>query len=769
LRPPRGLALVGLLLAFSSLCAAAEQRISSVSVNGVTGAELTDAQRVIKVRAGDVYSEKALQDDVISLLGLPFILSARAKENITPAGVEVTYDIAVKGRLTGVAFAGNHKFKAKKLRQIGGLEKTEYYDLALLTEARNLIIDKYKTSGYLFAKVDFASQPDGSVLFTIDEGPRLKVVRVTIIGNTVFSDAVIKKNAVKTKTRKWLILPYRLDETVIQEDSARIQDFYRDAGYLDVNVKVNFNLTSNGKGIIVDYTVTEGPLYTTRNVTIAGNSVVSAARLESVLKMTAGKPFSPSRTNKDIAAMKSVYGQTGYIDAAVSPRPTFQQQGTEVDVAYTVTEGGPVAVKEVEILGNDKTRDNVIRRELEFRPGETYNTDKIEESKSNLNKLGYFSKVDISPDNKTPGAPNRDALVNVEETNTGSFLVGVGISSNQGLIGTVALMQRNFDYRTPPKNWHDVSEGRAWSGGGQQFELRAAPGTELSQAGVTWRDPHVNDSDYSLGLGAHLWNRIWNSYTERRIGGEVSVGRHFTKHTTGEITTTIDDVHIGSIEKGAPKDVTSVKGSHMDDVLGFSLAHDTTDSFVLPTKGHLVNGVYETSDKFLGSDFEWQRWRTDGAWYKLLKKDELDRPYILSLRGRLGYMTTFSDDQIPIYDRLYAGGFGDVRGFAYRGLGPHSKDETPLGGELVTTGGIQYDYPIAADVLRGDFFTDAGNLAGKPGDFNFGDFRYSAGFGFKIIIPPPLNFPVVIDFGFPIHKEHGDESQLVSFSIGKFF
>jgi outer membrane protein insertion porin family len=762
----RGVAAAALVAALCAVSAAQEQRVASVTVTGLDGEDLAAAQRAIRVRAGDLYSAAALQQDVVALLGLPFVLSAKAVTAPAPDGLAVTYAVSAKGRLAGVAFSGNRKFKDKKLRRIGNLQDVEHYDLAQLTEARRLITQEYKKAGYLFARVEFASQADGAVLFTIDEGRRMKVVSVDIRGNVSFDDAVLKKQ-VRTKTRRWLVLPYRLDADTAEDDRLRIQDYYRDRGYLDAKVGVDFDLARDPRKILVTYIVEEGPLYTTRDVAVAGNQVVPSDELLRALKMTVGTPFSTSRMLADVANVKAVYGRRGYIDAQVAPSTLFAEDSSTVSVVYRVQEGTPIAVGEVAVYGNDKTKDTVFRRELEFYPGETWNTDKVEESKRNIRRLDYASKVDIEPDPRVPaGASPRDAIVTVEETSTGQFVVGIGISSDSGVQGQIALVQRNFDYAAVPDDWRDIAEGNAFAGGGQLFALEAWPGSEVSTFSLRLRNPRVNDSRYSLGLGAHHTIRSWESYEEKRTGGDVTVGRRFTKYAFWEAEAGVDSVKIDDIEDDAPQDVLDVAGTSQVNTLGLTFGHDNRDSRVAPTEGHLLTATLQGSHDAIGSDFDFLRLRLAGNWYRLHKRDKLDRPFILSWRGRAGYIAP--DGDAPIFERFFAGGSESVRGFEFRGVGPHF-DDTALGGELMFTGGAEYTFPLVGDVFRGALFYDTGTVVSQPSDFGLDDLRHSVGFGVRMVIPPPFNAEISLDFGIPVKDEDEDETQVLSFTIGRGF
>ena len=769
MRVAAGLVLACCLVLVAASASADELRIKSVAITGLAGEQLKAAQRVIRARAGDLYSDKILQDDVMALLDLAFVEDAHARQATGAGGVEITYDVTPRTAVSGVNFRGNRKFKSGSLLREAGLDGFRHYDIARLTAARDLIVEKYKKAGYLFAKADFAAQPDGGVLFAIDEGPRLRVAVVNVLGNTAFTDAALKKN-VRTATRRYLILPYRLDEATVEDDRLRLQEYCRDRGYLDASVAVTLNLTRDRKGIIVDYVIKEGSLYTVRSVQISGNARIPSAGLESALKMTNGTPFSSPRLDADVDVLRLAYGRVGCVDCAIMPSAVFAEKTPEVDVTYEISEGAPVEIGEIEIVGNDKTLDNVIRRELEFFPGETFNVEKLELSRRNLMRLSYFSKVDIVPDQVPPGTTPRNVTVAVEETSTGTFSIGLGVNSNTGLVGTLSVRQNNFDYRRLPGRFSDISEGRAWTGGGQSLELDVMPGTETSQFLLSYRDPRVDDSDYSLGLELHMTERQRHTYSERRTGPDVSLGRKIARYAYWEAGVTADTVRIHEVDPDAPPEIRTggLRGTSQVNLLRFTLGHDTRNNLFWPTQGHVLAGTIEGSHGAIGSDFDFARARLSGNWYRTLSRDKLDRPFTFSWRARISQLLPQSREDAPIFERLFVGGAYDLRGFEYRGIGPRYGDEA-LGGKLSASGSAEFEFPLAAEFLRAAFFYDTGTLVDRAADVSLDRVRHSVGFGLRFVIPGRINMPIAIDFAFPLKKDEDDQTQVISFTFGRMF
>jgi outer membrane protein insertion porin family len=358
-------------------------------------------------------------------------------------------------------------------------------------------------------------------------------------------------------------------------------------------------------------------------------------------------------------------------------------------------------------------------------------------------------------------------------------MFGVAASTDSGLSAQISYSQSNFDYSRPPRSWRDVVEGRAWVGGGQSFALEAMPGTEFTRYSFAYKDPRVNDSKYSFGLNSERWERGRETYTETRTSGGVSIGSMFGRDAFWEVSATTGVVEVDELEltdrngdstvnfKDAPKYLADVYGANTVNLLGFSVGHDTRNSFRMPTEGHRIKATLEASSKAIASEYDFLRVLLEGRWYRELSRDELDRPHVFLVRARVGTLFPNNDDEdSPIFERFFAGGSTDVRGFEFRGLGPRD-DKEPLGGELLTVGGLQYEFPLVGDNFRGVVFWDTGGLFLEPEDFEIDDLRNTVGVGFRFRIPPPLNMPIGIDLGFPVKDEDEDENQVFSVGFGR--
>jgi outer membrane protein insertion porin family len=343
------------------------------------------------------------------------------------------------------------------------------------------------------------------------------------------------------------------------------------------------------------------------------------------------------------------------------------------------------------------------------------------------------------------------------ETMTGRLMIGAGINSDAGLVGNFVLDEQNFDITRLPRSWDDITGGTAWRGGGQQFRLEAEPGTELQRYAATFRDPYIFDSQFQFSISAYYFTRIYESWTEGRVGGTTSVGYAFTPDLKGTVGFRGEEVQVYDAVASPPPQLAAVLGNNA--LYGFSagLSHDTRDSPFLPTSGHLVSATFE---QVIGT-FDYPRIDLQGQQYFLLhqRADGSGRQTI-----GIGGQFDVSGSNTPIYDAYYAGGFSTLRGFAFRGVTPRASDGVGIGGDFMALGTVEYMFPITADdALRAVVFCDFGTV--EP-DVRWGNVRVAPGFGLRINVPAMGPAPIALDIAFPVSSANGDEIQNFSFFVG---
>lgn len=350
-------------------------------------------------------------------------------------------------------------------------------------------------------------------------------------------------------------------------------------------------------------------------------------------------------------------------------------------------------------------------------------------------------------------------IIETEETQTGRLMLGVGVNSDSGLVGSIILDEQNFDWRRAPRSWDDIAKGKAWRGGGQRLRLEAVPGTEVQRYMFTFQDPYLGGSDISFGLSGFFYDRIFQQWKEQRLGGRINLGYHLTKRLSGSLSFRPERINIRDPIDPTLSDFVQVAGD--SDLYGFgaTIAHDTRDSPFLATEGHLIEFSFE---QVVGR-FNYPHGELDlRQYFQLWERPDGSGRHVLSLTGRLG----ITGGGTPIYDRYYAGGFTTIRGFGFRGVSPRKGANVAVGGDVMVLASAEYMFPITADdMLRGVIFCDTGTI--QPSFSNWTEkYRVSPGFGLRISIPAMGPAPLAFDFAFPVVTQPGDSEQVFSFFLG---
>ncbi len=376
--------------------------------------------------------------------------------------------------------------------------------------------------------------------------------------------------------------------------------------------------------------------------------------------------------------------------------------------------------------------------------------------------LGGIEPYSGLPSDQPPALPLFPTQV---ETRTGRFMVSVGVNSDAGLVGSITIDEQNFDWKRLPTSWEDIRDGVAWRGNGERLQIQLVPGTQLQRYSVTWQNPNLGDSDVGMGLNAYYFQREYFDWFETWLGGRVSFGYQFAQELTGSVAYRFAQVNVYDLDAlaapgGVPLPEMASAVGHHNYLNGFSLTltNDTRDNAFLATQGHFL----EASVEEVVGTFQYPRAELDARQYFLItQRPDTSGRQVLSLNGHVGY----TGDQTPVYDAFFAGGFSSLRGFEFRGAGPHD-NSVSVGGDFEVLAGAEYLFPITADdSLRGVIFLDTGTV--EPSIKNWSNhYRAAPGFGLRITIPAMGPAPIALDFAFPVALNHGDEVNNFSFFVG---
>jgi outer membrane protein insertion porin family len=375
---------------------------------------------------------------------------------------------------------------------------------------------------------------------------------------------------------------------------------------------------------------------------------------------------------------------------------------------------------------------------------------------------GVFGGDSLFFDGLRDEEPTREINIfpRLQETQTGRLMVGAGINSDLGLMGSFVLDEQNADLARFPRSWQDVWDGTAWRGAGQRFRIEAVPGTQVQRYMVNFQEPYLMNTSVSLALSGFFYDRRFFEWDEQRLGGRVALGYQFTHDLSGSLSLRGEkiNVHNPVVPEGIVEELDEVVGDNALYGFGLQLAHDTRDSTFLATEGHLI----ELSLEYALGSFQYPRAEVDLRKYFLIhERPDGSGRHVLSLSTRFGW----SGSDTPIYDHYYAGGFSTLRGFDFRSVAPRSHGVL-VGGEMRLLASMEYLFPITADdMLRGVVFCDTGTVE-RTLDHWSDTYRVAPGFGLRIMIPAMGPAPIALDFGFPVSTEPGDDEQVFSFFVG---
>lgn len=746
-----------------------DRPVAQVHVEGLERVPLQLVLNQLRLTAGSAYKPKVVQDDIVRVTHLGRFSSVKAAVDPQPDGsVVVTYVVIEQPLISDVQVTGNKAISDEELLSLVLLRPGDPIDPYLIDRAVKQIHAAYERAGYFATDVSYDKDQLGQaneLVIKVREGPKIRIRRITFEGNRVFMDKQIRSK-IGSKTYVAILRPGVLSRSQLDADVTALRSFYHDRGYLDAQVGRRIEISPDQKDAAVTFFVEEGRQYTVGDIAIEGNRVFGSVQILETLPLNVGDVFTADRQRRSQRALLDLYGRLGYIETRVQIDRLFRPRRPVVDLVVRIDEGQPYRVGTVSVRGNQLTQDRVIYRGVRgMQPGRRFDRTGIEQTEQLLKSSSLFDDAKIT----ILGNPEdhyRDVLIEVSEGNTGSLSFGAGISSDAGVLGAVDLVQRNFDIVDVPENLGEAFTGKAFRGAGQYFALTLQPGNELSRYSVSFREPALLDSDFSLDTNLFFFEREREDWDEERLGGALGIGHRFGDVWSASLRLRSEQIDISDIEVDAPTDAFAVQGDNDISSVGFVVSRQTTDNRIFPTRGSRMQ-LEASRSGALGGDFDFTRAEFEFKQFWTIDEDFFERRTVVSLGLEIGYI--FEQDEAPLFERFYAGGHRNFRGFRFRGIGPRgirqdtsTLGDDPIGGDWMFLVNLEYNYPIYTEVVRGVVFLDTGTV---EDDFGFDNYRASLGAGVRLKIPFLGQAPFALDFAVPLLKESGDETQVVSFDL----
>ena len=775
-----------------------ETKVSQVDIKHVGPPAASEAliHANIRVKAGDLYRPGLVDDDVHNLYATGLFYNIRiVTDRADDGGVKLLYVLQARPRLTALKIEGNKKMKLSKIQKKIASKVGEPLDERKLFTDGLAIKELYVKAGYPGTKVE-VEPPNideeagrGTATIRITESPRVRIKNIEFIGAEAFKT---KKLAKTMKTRKkwmwsWLTGRGTYKEDQFEDDKDLLTAFYRSKGYIDFEITNVVMEQPTPRSMIIKMYLYEGRQYKVGQVTFKGATMFPTNQVAS-FKLKPGEVFVPDNLRKDVERVGDYYGARGYIDANTYPRRIPNTDTGTMDLEYNVTEGQKSYVEKIEIRGNTKTKDRVIRRELAISPGETFDMVRVKTSQRRLEGLQYFEKVDVRPE-PTDVPERKNLIVGVEEKNTGNFTMGAGFNSVESVVAFAEVTQGNFDLFHPP----------TFTGGGQKFRLRVQLGTSRQDYILSFTEPWFMGRKLRLDAEAYLRDLNFQSqnniYDESRVGIRTSLTRALgSDFLIGTIGYTIEQVGITlnggfhddqrTVSPGLPGEPTVPGGTPTGDAanvprailnevghsliskMTFSLAYDTRNSVLLPDGGQRTELSADIATSALGSEKDFYKLELRSSWYFRA----LAKGHVLELLGRGGVVNGINSENVPFYERWYLGGLDTLRAFNYRGVGPRevgSSFNEPIGGNTYWYGCAEYSIPVISSEkgtsVRLAAFYDVGAVMSKAYDWSG---AYSDDWGVGLRLNLPIG-PLRLDYAFPInHDQYNGDNGRFQFGVG---
>ena len=715
--------------------------IKDVTIKGYSRISADAIRFRIKTAKGDILHKNATRKDIEEIYSMGYFEKCDATfEDNAVVFLVNEYPIIIK-----IEVKGNKEIKEKDILDAIGLKKFDILNTRLLKTSIDRIKGLYRERGYY--KVDVKSETsttEGGInlTFNVSENKQLYIKEITFDGNEHISSRKIK-GAMETSTR-WPLGIFSHEGTyqdsVLDTDLLRIEQFYADNGYMQVKVGRPKIDIKEDDGIYISIPISEGPLFTVGTIDVAGDLILPKKDLYAKIDLKPGDVMSRSKVQQSIEHLRDIYMDKGF--AYVQIKPESSEEGeNKIGLTFHITQGKPVIIDSIQIKGNTKTRDKVIRRELEVEEGKLYSSTAIKESKDNLNRLGYFKSTNIDPVPKND--ENTSLLVDVEETTTGSFSFGAAYSSQDGPMGTLGLSEMNL------------------MGLGLKSKANVEYGPKIQNFTLDFEEPWLFDHPVSLGELLYNTKRDYLYYNEESRGGNIRLSYPLYEKIRHSITYAYNDV-VGLTDINAsyrPSLTTQdIEGGTTSSIIN-TFYRDTTNDYFRPTRGSNLSASYEYAG--LGGTYHFTRATASAAQFFPLWTDKL----ALMLKLRWGTVNPIRGDELPEYERFILGGLNSIRGFKSGQIGPTDSLGNIIGGKTMAIMNIEVTFPLGPiPGMYGVIFHDEGN--GYENRIDLTDLKKSYGAGLRWVTPMG---PLRIEYAKVINPTSNESPSRWDFTVGAFF
>ncbi len=743
-----------LLLVVAGSVEAAGFRVEAIEVQGATRVSPDAVRKAMSTRVGQELDLEKVRQDVKAIYKMGYFRDVTFDTQEVPGGYRLTVIVAEKPIVGAVLIEGNKDVEPTDLRAALTIKERSLYQEEKVKESASKLKEVCQNKGYIDANVE-ASVAEGSdgalrVTFRVEEGPKLKIERIVVTGNQYHPTKAIRK---VMDTSEKGIFSFITDsgvfkKDVVENDVRKIEALYLNSGFIDS--KIFEPVVDRGKeGLILTIRIFEGRQFRVGEIRFSGESGITEVTLRKTVRLSRGDIFDREALLSDLLALTTLVNDEGYAQALVSPGVEKRKEYPVVDVTYRFERGTKFHFGKVEVSGNTKTLDRVVRTNLDVADGRTYTATGLKTSKENLTRTSYFKDVKISTAPSTvPG--EMDVKVQVEEGPTGTLSGGLGYSSIDKIFGVITLTENNLF-------------GRGW-----KLSLNSQFGARRTMYNIDFREPNFLDTDFSLLLGIYKNKVQYTDFEQDGNGGRVGLGYNISKFMNGSVSFRRSDTRILQLNDIVPSSSVQQeidKGLQKTRSVAFVLSRNTTDRAIDPSRGSVQSASLEYAGGPLGGDSQFVKYFLNAKRFT-----PVTATTVFSWNLLWGHVIpTGGVQEVPLFERFFLGGPYSIRGYKSRSLSPAD----PVTGELIggnkeLVANFEYLFPLVADIgFKGVLFFDVGN-AWAQGEWPFNDQGVWAAYGVGIRWYSPMG-PLRFEWGWNLSRPEGEPRRVMEFTIGTPF
>jgi len=752
----------GVVPAFAVVVEQAGVKVTAIEIRGNKRIELPAIAGRLTLKPGDPYTPENVRGQIKILYETGYFEDVQVETELGAGGVALAFLVREKPFITEIVFDGNQELSDDKLKEKITIKSQAFLDQPQAKESAEKIRLAYQEDGYFNCRVipivQTLDEDRKRLTFFVKEGDKARIKTVNFDGlHAATKDEMFKVMA----TREWipwyglftqLKLPSLVSDAGVlkreemNNDVERIKEILLNKGYLNIQVGLpTADLSDDKKWFIVTYAVIEGEPFTVAEVGFRGNTVFEDPELRQGLKIKEGEIFQRQKIRDEITRLTDVYGSKGYAFAEITPSVTPNMEDRTATIILTIKEGEMMRIRQININGNDKTKDNVIRREVRVDEQDVIDTPSLKRSFQRLNNLNFFETVEILP--AQVGVDKVDLNVRVKEKPTGQFSIGGGFSTLDKLVAIADITEGNLG-------------GNGWMG-----RIRGQLGQQRTLGLITFRNPYLNDSLTSMQLDIYRSLTNYITYYEKKSGASVTLGRWLSEYASGSVSLFAEQLNFSNPQPGICPDqfplVCRQLGSQTTTGFRTSLARDTRDYYLNPRNGWRTSVGFDLGTPYLGGTNDFYKYSVD-----IMKYTPLPFDTRVAVRVRYGAAVGIEGKPIPLTERYFVGGINTMRGFVFGRAGPVTTSNTLLGATKQLIFNNDFIFTISEEAkLNGVIFFDYGKGFDDNEPLSF-HLRKAAGIEGRWISPFG---PLRAAYGLNLDAREGERKGVFEFTIGSLF